>query len=162
MCARFVVDQNVIFIILDPNDGESERDLIFRAWYDDGHGFLFYTNTGKYAEENRHHLGILEEYAEAGKANLVSEEQLSEAEQELRRQLDSSGLEIRSNDRHMLALSLAAEATILCTRDKALRDDFRNLDIDGKTRKVYPINSKIKERQIQFLEQNRCERVPPA
>lgn len=115
-----------------------------------------------YAEENKDQMKLLRKYKEAGRAHVAAKQQMREARAQLRR----SSFKIGSDDRYVLALSLATEATILCSRDKGLQNDFRNLNIDGKTRKTYPVSpQKVppgSEEQIEFLARNRCKRASPA
>ena len=176
MCVRFIVDRNVLFVVMSKKS-RRERDLGFLEWYDNRHGLLCYaeeTYAGEetraeektYAEENADQMKMLRRRKEAGQAHVVVEQQMREA----RAQLDMSDFEIGSNDRDVLALSLAAEATILCTRDGSLRKDFQNLNIDGKVRKIYPVSpqnpppgtkERFRREQREFLERNRCEKAPP-
>lgn len=171
MCTRFIVDRNVLFVVMRKKSNR-ERDPFFLDWYKNGHGILCYTEETyaeegthtkerTYAEENADRMNMLRTYKEAGLAHVAATRQMREA----RSQLDMSNFIIGSDDRYVLALSLATEATILCTRDGLLQEDFRNLDIDGKTRQVYPVSPQKtppgSEEQIEFLEQNRCERVSP-
>lgn len=165
MCTRFIVDYNVIFLVMreKSSSDSSERDQNFLEWYSSGHGVLCYGEE-LYAIENLHQMNILAAYKESGKAILATTGQINMAKSKL----NQAGYEIKSLDRHMLAISLVTEATVLCTRDKKLQDDFQNLNLDGKSRKVYPVSpqgqsskkeeSKL-EKQIKFLEQNRCEKV---
>lgn len=177
MCTHFIVDRNALFVVM-PKRSRRERDPGFLEWYVKGHGVLCYAeetyaeegtraNEKTYAEENEDQMELLTEYKARGDARVVAEHQMREA----RTWLDMSGFKIGSNDRHVLALSLATEATILCTRDRLLKEDFRNLDIDGKIRKIYPVSpqnpppeieEQLKGEQKEFLERNRCEKVSPA
>lgn len=176
MCARFIVDRNAFFVVM-PRQSRRERDLRFLEWYKNGHGRLCYaeetypeketrSREKTYAEENADQMELLEEYRAKGDALVAAGHQMREASA----WLDMSGFKICSNDRHMLVLSLATEATILCTRDGSLRKDFRNLNIDGKVRKIYPVSpqnpppetkERFKQEQREFLARNRCEKAPP-
>ena len=180
MCARFIVDRNALFVVM-PKKPRRERDSGFLEWYKNKHGLLCYaeeTNAEEetrakertYAEENEDQMEMLREYKRLGRAHVAAEQQMREA----RTRLDMSDFKIGSDDRYVLALSLATEATILCTRDRLLKEDFRKLNnIDGKTRHAYPVSPqklppekgeqiKIKEEQKEFLVRNRCEKAAPA
>ena len=196
MCARFIVDRNVFFVVMpekspsdrNPEEPQPERDPGCLEWYENGHGLLCYTEETyaeketrteekTYAEENADQMRLLRRYKEAGRAHVAAEQQMREAKD----QLDGSNFKIGSDDRHILELSLATEATILCSRDKDLRYDFRNLNIDEKARQLYPVGpqrersrskeqaekerireERIKRKQTEFLVRNRCERASPA
>ena len=177
MCARFIVDRNALFVVMSKKSGR-ERDPGFLDWFTDRHGLLCYAEETyaekktrvkekTYAEENTDQMKMLRAYKEAGRVHVATKQQMIEATI----QLDTSDFEIGSDDRHVLVLSLATEATILCTRDGSLRKDFRNLNIDGKHRKIYPVSpqnpspetkERFREEQREFLARNRCGKAVPA
>lgn len=159
MCTRFIVDEDSFYVVMPPKPSK-ERDQKFREWYMRGHGVLCYGER-QYAGESPRRKERLMEYKMSGKAVLATESEISKA----RGQIEAAKIHTESNDRCTLAISLATEATMLCTKDRKLQNDFRNLDIDGKTRHVYPISYQDKpprlEEQAEFLKQNRCERAAP-
>ena len=132
--------------ILDPSKfgkftGSSEEGDLFRNWLEDDGGSIVYPNDedlGQMRPEivremrkliyefTRDHklLRMLKNYYEQGKVRRIG---LSEVAQEY------SGIKanIRSNDRHILALALASGARLLYTADKPLARDFANPNVIG-------------------------------
>lgn len=90
-------------------------------------GNLVYSTGGKFETELKRVPEAkrrLEEYQRAGRARFVPPDSLRE---------EVAGLEtselVRSNDAHVLALARVSGARLLYTGDKALMEDFRDLEI---------------------------------
>ena len=147
MCTSVIIDANVFGEICKPEYKE------LHAWLRGGHGHLTFTNSGRYAQEfnNTRIEKLLSEYRRSGRAKLVKAEKIRQAEAEIKQ------LVVKSNDLHILALSWASEARILCTRDEVLQRDFKKrLPKAGRLKRaVYPYSQSVRERR-KFLEKRKC------
>ena len=133
MC--LIVDINVAEAVLLQDNDPDFQDL---------HRHLFTTKAppaqlvygGRLTEEyevNRDIRRILRVLDQAGRTRIVSND-LIETECQVLEQLGV----YESNDVHILALARAGKVRLLCTRDKALQNDFRNKAIlDNPRGKVY-------------------------
>ena len=69
----------------------------------------------------------------------------------------ASSEDLRSNDRHVLALARLSGARLLYSRDEALRDDFRNVKLlAGPRGKLYPENMGAGCRRWLLRQQRLC------
>ena len=63
---------------------------------------------------------------------------------------------LESNDSYIVALARTSGATVLCTGDNRLKEDFKALPpIGGKHRAVYPMSGSDKNRR-DFLGRRKC------
>lgn len=70
---------------------------------------------------------------QSGRAHQIKDSRVSTVIAQL-----SAGRLCRSNDHHVVALALVSGARVLCTRDRALHEDFTNKDIVKQPRgKIY-------------------------
>ncbi len=159
MCVIAIVDTDSLAILM-PKD-ESEESL-FCSWVEKRHGVLAYSDYGRYSTEVSKNLKVLRlfgQYEQGGHLKKIPMKEILEAEKKLRKR------SYRSNDRHILALALASNATILCSNDKNLRLDFKDKAIlprvSRKQRLLYPIDGNRKQRR-QFLNRQRCPNVERA
>ena len=150
MCTAVIIDANVFGDIDKP-----EFDVL-HSWLHGGHGFLAFTDHGRYAQEldrNNRMLMLLGAYRQAQRIKHVPANMVREVEYAL----DASAM--ISNDKHVLALAMVSGATILCSRDERLKIDFLNRELLPKVgrrkRAVYPLDQQRKERR-QFLDGRKC------
>ena len=155
MCVVAIVDASLLSLLVSRH-GSSDSELL--NWFRKGHGILAFPSSteGQYYSEIRNNVRVMElirKYAQNGRLKTVASEQLSSA----LKQMDSK--RVRSNDMHILALALASQATVLCSNDHSLGDDFKDNSILPrvlkKRRVLYPFGSKTKERR-NFLNRRKC------
>ena len=146
MCIRTILDASLF-----SRFGNDEMKA-WRQWVEKGHGVLAYTTSGRFGQELRNSALIntfVVSQRRAG-AQLISSTELAAASSDLRDR------EFNSNDRHVLELALASRAQVLCTDDRDLKHDFRNLPDDlGGRRAVYPHGANRQARDA-FLAARRC------
>ena len=135
MCTTVIIDASVFGGIAGP------EYAALHSWLDRRHGVLAYTGKGRYAEEfdrDPRMLRLLGEYRRAQLVKQVPAETVRRAEGTL----DESTMQ--SNDPHVLALAKASDAEILCSRDRALQRDFRELlpRVGRRHRAVYPVDQR--------------------
>ena len=154
MCAVVIVDTNM-FPDVFRGAGEGAKEL--RDWITAGHGILAFSDASNDAsrrglsrQEYTDRLRVFAEYAAAGVARSFD---VGAAGDRLENR------PIRSDDHHLLALALVSRASILCTDDRAFRQDFLDVKVLPKvgrqTRAVYPVAADRKTRR-EFLERRKC------
>ncbi len=151
-----IVDTDVLNIILT-SPKRTEGDRVFRSWVERRHGILVYALTDTYKRELQKSNDVMElmrRYRQGGHAKLIEHDVLLKAKERL------LGNEfIRSNDLHVLALALAGNVLVLCSRDKKLGEDFRDRNVlprlGRKSRALYPLDAESKKRR-RFLNNRRC------
>ena len=94
-------------------------------WLDKQNGKLVYSNHQGFKELSPKYKKSLKGYKTAGKARLVPTEKVEEEVKKIKR-----SHQIQSNDTHILGLAKAENIKVLCSKDKKLHDDFKNI-IDG-------------------------------
>ena len=150
MCVVAIMDASVFGFF----PGEQFSEL--RSWIDRGDGIVVYSASGQYAEELRR-SGTMKEwlvrYRRSNAAKVVSADEIDAADEMLQNQ------NIRSNDRHILALARASNALVLASDDGDLQGDFRDTRllprIGRRQRSVYPMKQSPKK-QRRFLHGRRC------
>ena len=153
MCIAAIVDADVLHKVLASRKGGG--DPLFLSWIRRRHGLLVHATTDRYLCELRNNkvMDLIVEYRRSQHLKLVSDADIKRAEQQLQ------GASTRSNDLHMLGLSLASDALVLCSRDGNLRDDFRDKNllprVGRQPRSLYPIKGSEKQRK-QFLNRRKC------
>ena len=157
MCTTTIIDASLFGWYTNHTPTQSATSL--RNWINDGHGVIAYTREERFGEELRKcgkMFSLFEKYRREGRAFLVSQEKLQQAED----QIDER--KIKSNDLHILLLALASEALVLCTDDGKLGTDFKNEDllpkIGRKKRAIYPYENDQKARST-FLANRKCPSV---
>ena len=119
-------------IILDANrwgdfSNQKEDMKPIHKWLEKQNGKLVYSDHSKIQQElNQLQKNNLVEYRRAGKALLVPGKQVEEKVKEIKKEH-----ELKSDDSHILGLAKASHATVLCTKDKKLHQDFKHI-IKGK------------------------------
>ena len=92
-------------------------------WLEKKNGKLVYSNHKSFEKElTKKQKTVLKGYNQSGKARLYLEEQVAK---------EASGIKknhkLRSNDSHILGLAKVARAKLLCTKDKDLHADFKEI-----------------------------------
>ena len=142
MCV--IVDANQLGKFIKPNAPPGIVRL--REWVE-SRGKIIYPTSGQCADELHSHGEAkkkLAEYVKKGKAKVVDGQACEDAAREFEKQ------GINSDDAHILGLATVAGATMLCTEDRDLMDDFRNFISGGK---IYPNNARDQRR---MLDRNKC------
>lgn len=151
MCVAVIIDASVFGQFLE--GGFS----ILRSWTGEGDGVIVYTGAGKYGDEIKRSGKFLEWLREQREVGVkeVSAEEFWAADNALKDR------NLLSNDRHIISLALAGDASVLATDDGNLMDDFKNPQLLPKVgrrkRAVYPVNVSL-GRQRQFFRHRRCRR----
>lgn len=156
MCTVTIVDASALWILEPKPTRERNRDSNLCSWIRQRHGILAYSNSRQYYNElsrSPRVWRVFEEYRRGQQATLISDSQLARAEEQLRHST------IRSDDRHILELTLASDALVLCSNDNDLKDDFTSADVLPKvgrrSRVLYPIDAPP-ERRRAFLQAHEC------
>ena len=130
MC--IIVDANRLGGLLsDPADADAAP---VRNWLERG-GRIVYSTGGAFTREvgRRRMRDRLLDYARAGRAQYVPADQLADDERTLAARHD-----LRSDDRHVLALARTAGVRLLYTGDRDLMADFKNKALIDRPRgRVY-------------------------
>ena len=142
MCV--IIDANQLGDFAAPNTSQSSKDGMKRLhkWIRTTGGRVVYPQSGKYAEEiasNSNAMEVLTMYKNARRATVPRCQELDDAMKEFAKK------DIKSNDVHILAAAKASHATLLCTKDRALMDDFKRLIRGGK---IYPNSKKAQEKVL--------------
>ncbi len=136
MCA--IVDANVTNEVFGDNRTQAGKQ--FFDWLSSPRGQLVIG--GRLRIElgrDRRFIRWLEVAIRTGRAHSVSDQQVNDRENELKRRKICT-----SNDVHVLALALVSGARLLYTNDAALIADFRNREIVANPRgKVYTTGQKV-------------------
>ncbi len=157
MCVPVIIDADSIPLLVSRQGGGDDALL---KWLREGHGILTIplSGIGRYWNEvrkNRAFMELIRRYEQGGRVRKVSRQDILLAINQLKK------AEIRSNDVHVLALALASDATVLCSGDRKLGDDFKNQSIlpriGHRKRALYPLNSKAKTRHG-FLSNRKCRK----
>lgn len=154
MCTATIIDASLFGWYA--NDAPTQSAVALRNWINDGHGVVAYAREeqfGKELKKCRKMYSLFEDYRRDGRAFLVSQEKIRQAEDQI------EGREIKSDDLHVLLLALASKALVLCTDDGGLGVDFKNEDllpkVGRKKRAIYPYEDDQKTRN-KFLANRRC------
>lgn len=140
-------------MIIDANQWGDFRKKAARMtpvheWLNKGKGRLLYSNYGKFKKEiGYEQREYLQSFKEKGRAKFISEQNVKTAVNKIKHKVHKIKHEPKSNDIHILGLALAGKARLLCSKDEALRQDFKNI-IKGK---IYQ-NHKHKK----LLDENPC------
>ena len=119
-------------IVLDSNRwgdfvNQKEDMKPIHKWLEKQNGKLVYSDYEPIQRElNRLPNNNLREYYRAGKALFISGKKVKEKVREIKNKY-----QLKSDDSHILGLAKAANAKVLCTKDKSLHQDFKNI-IRGK------------------------------
>ena len=146
MCV--IIDANQFGDFAAPNTNQSSKDGMERLhkWILT-RGKVVYPEFGQYAEEiasNSKVVRVLKRYKRISRVTVPHRSELDNAIKEFKKK------NIKSNDAHILAVAKASHATLLCTKDRDLMDDFRDFISDGK---IYPNNARAQRR---MLDKNTC------
>lgn len=159
MCTLVIIDAHLLTEMI-PEDAKqkAEDENQFVTWIRRGHGKIVYTKHGQYNKEVLDVgsiLPALSRLSKAGLTKLIQESDLLEAKKDLRHR----DFNKTSDDPHILELSLASGALVLCTKDKELKNDFCRLPkVQRKSRGVYPLGSGKGVRQT-FLDRRQCPKI---
>lgn len=96
-----------------------------RRWIDNGINRLIYSNQEKIQSElydNREMKKYLEDRFKFGRAKRIEKEKVEQAMKDI-----ETKYILRSDDSHILGLAVASEAKLLCTQDKKLAQDFKEI-----------------------------------
>ena len=150
MCV--IIDANQLGDFAAPNTNQSSKDGMKRLhkWIRTTGGRVVYPQFGKYAAEiasNSNAVEVLTRYKRARRVKAPRRQELDDAMKEFAKK------DMKSNDAHILAAAKASRATLLCTKDRDLMDDFRDLIEDGK---IYP-NGKRAQRDV--LRDHKCKNI---
>ena len=119
-------------MILDSNrwidfSNQKEDMKPIRKWLEKQNGKLVYSNYEPIQKElNYLKNNNLKAYYEAGKALFIPNEEVEKKVEEIKNKY-----QLRSNDIHILGLAKASNAKVLCTKDRKLHQDFKDI-IRGK------------------------------
>lgn len=117
MC--LILDANKYSDFLDPNNSDMQP---VRDWLANKNGKIVYSPTEVMKKElDRHHRmkTRIDEYRRSGKLRQINKEKVDEAQTLLHN--------LRSNDRHIIALAKAADVKLLISNDQALHQDFKDI-----------------------------------
>ena len=99
-------------------------------WLENKNGKLIYSDHKSFQKElTKNQKTVLKSYYQSGKARLVPTKQVEQTITSLRK-----NNKFKSNDMHILGLAKAGKTKVLCTKDKDLQDDFKNI-LKGKVYK---------------------------
>ncbi len=103
-------------------------------------------------------LALMNAYRQANHARQIGPDAVKAAEVSLQPVPTRS----KAKDKPILALALASNALVLCSGDKALKDDFVDPkvlpSVGSDQRAVYPIDAN-QPVQRRFLNEHRCENL---
>ena len=114
-------------MILDSNRwvdflNQKEDMKPIHKWLEKQNGKLVYSNYEPIQRElNRLTNNNLKVYYEAGKALFIPSEEVKKKVEDIKK------YQLKSNDIHILGLAKAANAKVLCTKDKKLHQDFKSI-----------------------------------
>ena len=92
-------------------------------WLEKQNGKLVYSDHKLFQKElTQNQKTILEKYYQSGKARFISETQVEQTIAILQK-----NNQFQSNDIHILGLAKADQVKVLCTKDKNLHADFKNI-----------------------------------
>ena len=89
-------------------------------WLENQNGKLVYSNHETFKREINQKTFI--EYSRAGKTKFFSSEKVNSEIEKIQNQYT-----LKSNDMHILGLAKASNTKVLCTHDKKLHEDFKNV-----------------------------------
>ena len=162
MCVPAIIDASAFNLVT------SRSCFELRKWIKRRDGIVIYSEKGKYWTELRKYpefFNLLFSYRTANLAKPVSNVALKEAYI----YFNNTNVTPISNDKHILALAKASNASVLCANDKNLEKDFKNSKLIpksyGRSRSVYPL-FKDKKRHIpqdskvqnKYLTHRRCSK----
>ena len=130
---------------LTPQEERDEDMQFIHDWLNKKNGKIAYINQGTFCRE-LNNSNITKKWVignrSRGKIKFIDSELYANAEKELQKH------KVHSNDKHVLALAKAGNIKILCTDDRPLMDDFKDL-IGGK---IY----QYKEHHKHMLHRDTC------
>ena len=150
MCV-VIIDTNQLHDFIKP-DNEKPGMARLRKWIEKKGRVFVYPSSGKYLREIDKYKKAkekLKDYITRGKAIIVDKEACEKATREFKKRA------IKSDDENMLGLAKATHATLLCTKDDDLIEDFKRLIPGGK---IYP---KTKKAQEDMFNNYKCKNKCP-
>ena len=158
MCTRVVLDASAFDVVNEESPASAGAQL--RRWIGEGHGrvaYSTYDRCGTQLKWNEKVWALVRRYSQMNLANRIADEDVEREEERLRSVVTRSG----ENDRQMLALATASDATVMVVKDGKLTADFEDLAIlpkvPGYRRRAFPIKLSIAKRN-DFLHRRRCSR----
>ena len=126
MC--LILDNNQWGDFLDKKD-----DMMpIHDWLSNKGGKLAYSNHEGFEELSKKSRKILGSYKQKGQAKLVPKKKVEEKMKEIEKSYN-----IKSNDLHILGLAEAENIKVICSKDKKLHIDFKEMTKGKKGRGVY-------------------------
>ena len=154
MCTPTIIDASVFGTVLNKS-----KSVELHSWLEQGGGVLVYAIDGGYWDElsrSTRMLALMNAYRQANHARQIGMDAVKAAEDSLQPIRTRS----KDKDKPILALAKAANALVLCTGDKKLKEDFVDPkvlpDVGRARRAVYPIDAAQPIRH-RFLDERRCE-----
>ena len=120
-------------MILDVNmwsDFLNQKETLkpVHKWLENQNGKLTYSDHKKLQKEMTKEYRLnLETYHQAGRTRFVPKKEVSKEISKIKK-----AHTLKSNDIHILGLAKASKAKVLCTKDKKLEQDFKNIIPKGK------------------------------
>ena len=107
-----------------PGFSEKKADLLpVHEWLEKGNGKLVYSNHKSFEKElTKKQKTVLKGYNQSGKARFFPAKQVAKEASEIK-----NNHKLKSNDIHILGLAKAARAKLLCSKDKNLHSDFKDI-----------------------------------
>ena len=114
-------------MILDSNrwidfSNQKEDMKPIHKWLEKQNGKLVYSNYEPIQKELNYLNNNLKAYYAAGQALFIPSEEVEKKVEEIKNKYQP-----KSNDIHILGLAKASNAKVLCTKDKKLHQDFKNI-----------------------------------
>lgn len=102
---------------------KKEKDTLpIHKWLQKSGNKLAFSNYGKFEEEYADkYREELKRYLQAGKVKSIDKEKIKQKITELKK------LPLKSNDAHIVALSIVANAKVVFTADQDLHEDIKNI-----------------------------------
>ena len=115
-------------MILDVNRwgdflGKKEDMTPIHVWLNKGNGKLLYSNHDKFRELSTKYKRALVQYQNVGWARMVPKDKV---EREISN-INDKRINLKSNDIHILGLAKASGAKVLCSSDKKLHKNFKDV-----------------------------------
>ena len=129
MCVRVIVDASAVGHFHEPTSNSAGDQV--RRWIHRGDGLVVYSpDNTKYARElgeKSKIMALFGDYRQRGLAEVIDSSRIQAALGQI------PGAPVRqSDDRHVLALAAASDATVLFSCDGPLRRDFANQQVIPK------------------------------
>ena len=114
-------------LILDNNQWgdflNKKPDMLpIHNWLDKQQGKLVYSNHEGFNELSAKYQKSLKNYKQQGKTRFVPKEKVEEKMKEIKK-----SHQIKSNDTHILGLAKAESVKALCSKDRNLHEDFKEI-----------------------------------